>query len=110
MPATLNPDFRLTAVGLSAVINGVATILLFVFIDPYLSVLTDDVMDGRTSEPSFRRAVVWLAGSRILGTLMAQLMLVPGRGADRVDCFGDLAAGRAGKPDGCSTSRHNDNR
>jgi hypothetical protein len=35
------------------------------------------VMDGRTSEPSFRRAVVWLAGSRILGTLLAQLMLVP---------------------------------
>lgn len=73
----LNPDFRVTAVGLSAVINGVATILLFVFIDPYLSVLTDDVMDGRTSEVSFRRAVVWLAGSRIMGTLLAQLMLVP---------------------------------
>ena len=73
----LNPDFRLTAQGLSAVINGVATSLLFVFIDPYLSVLTDDVMDGRTTDASFRRAVVWLAGSRILGTLLAQLMLIP---------------------------------
>jgi hypothetical protein len=73
----LNPDFRVTAVGLSAIINGVATILLFVFIDPYLSVLTDDVMDGRTSEASFRRAVVWLAGSRVLGTLLAQAMLIP---------------------------------
>jgi hypothetical protein len=73
----LNPDFRATALSLSAVINGVATILLFVFIDPHLSIMTDDVMEGRTSEPSFRRAVVWLAGSRILGTLLAQLMLVP---------------------------------
>jgi hypothetical protein len=73
----LNPDFRVTALSLSAVINGIATILLFVFIDPHLSIMTDDVMEGRTSEPSFRRAVVWLAGSRILGTLLAQAMLVP---------------------------------
>ena len=29
----LDPKFRLTAVSLSSVINGVATILLFVFID-----------------------------------------------------------------------------
>jgi hypothetical protein len=73
----LNPDYRLTASQLSAVINGVATILLFVFIDPHLSVMTDDVMEGRTSEASFRRAVVWLAGSRILGTLLAQAILLP---------------------------------
>jgi hypothetical protein len=73
----LDPRFRVTAVSLSAVINGVATILLFVFIDPQLSVMTDDVMDGRTSEASFRRAVVWLSASRVAGTLLAQLMLVP---------------------------------
>jgi hypothetical protein len=73
----LSPEFRVTAVSLSAVINGVATILLFVFIDPHLSVMTDDVMDGRTSEASFRRAVVWLAASRVAGTLLAQLMFVP---------------------------------
>ena len=73
----LNPEFRVTSVSLSSVINGVATILLFVFIDPHLSIMTDDVMDGRTSEASFRRAVVWLAGSRVAGTLIAQAMLVP---------------------------------
>jgi hypothetical protein len=59
------------------VINGVASILLFVLIDPHLSVMTDDVMDGRTSEASFRRAVVWLSASRVAGTLLAQVMLVP---------------------------------
>jgi hypothetical protein len=73
----LNPQFRVTSVSLSSVINGVATILLFVFIDPHLSIMTDDVMDGRTSEASFRRAVVWLAGSRVAGTMIAQAMLVP---------------------------------
>lgn len=74
---SLNPAFRVTASTLSSVINGLATIALFVFIDPHLSIMTDDVVEGRTSEASFRRAVVWLAGSRVAGTLVAQLIFVP---------------------------------
>jgi hypothetical protein len=62
---------------LSSVINGLATIVLFIFIDPYLSVMTDDVVEGRTSEASFRRAVVGLAGTRIAGTILAQIIFVP---------------------------------
>jgi hypothetical protein len=73
----LDPKFRVTAVSLSSAVNGIATILLFVFIDPHLSVMTDDVMDGRTTEASFRRAVVWLSASRVAGTVLAQLMLLP---------------------------------
>jgi hypothetical protein len=72
------PEFRVTALSLSAVINGVATILLFVLIDPQLSVMTDDVVEGRITEGQFRRAVVWLAGSRVVGTALAQVLLVPG--------------------------------
>jgi hypothetical protein len=34
-------------------------------------------MDGRVSEAAFRRAVVWFAGSRVAGTVLAQLLLVP---------------------------------
>ena len=74
---SLNPAFRVTASTLSSVINGAATIVLFVFIDPHLSVMTDDVVEGRTSEASFRRAVVWLAGTRVAGTLVAQAIFVP---------------------------------
>jgi hypothetical protein len=74
---SLNPAFRVTASMLSSIINGIATIALFVFIDPHLSVLTDDVVEGRASEASFRRAVVWLAGARIAGTLVAQVIFVP---------------------------------
>jgi hypothetical protein len=73
----LNPAFRVIASTLSAVVNGVATIMLFVFIDPHLSIMTDDVVEGRTSEPVFRRAVVWLAGTRVAGTVLAQFLLVP---------------------------------
>jgi hypothetical protein len=34
---SLSPEFRVTASTLSSVINGIATIVLFVFIDPHLS-------------------------------------------------------------------------
>jgi hypothetical protein len=66
-----------TASSLAPVISGVATILLFVFSDPYLSALTDDVLEGHVSEDFFRRSVVWLVGSRLVGTLVAQALLVP---------------------------------
>ena len=39
--------------------------------------MTDDVVDGRTSQSQFRRAVVWLVGTRLAGTLLAQVLLVP---------------------------------
>jgi len=73
----LHPEFRVTASQLSAVVNGFATILLFVLIDPQLSVMTDDVVEGRVSQPEYRRTIVWLSMSRIAGTLLAQAMLVP---------------------------------
>lgn len=77
----LNPEFRVTASQLSAVINGFATILLFALIDPQLSVMTDDVVEGRVSEPLFRRTIVWISFSRLLGTLLAQALLLPGAAA-----------------------------
>jgi len=73
----LNPELRVTSSTLSAVVNGVATILMFVFIDPQMSVMTDDVVEGKRSEPEFRKAIVWLVGSRLAGTLLAQVLLVP---------------------------------
>lgn len=73
----LNPSYRVTASQLSAVINGFATILLFAFIDPQLSVMTDDVVDGRVSAALFRRTIVWISISRLLGTVLAQLFFLP---------------------------------
>lgn len=73
----LNPEFRVTASQMSAIVNGVATILLFSLIDPQISALTDDVVDGSVSEPVFRRAMVWVSLSRLFGTLLAQALLVP---------------------------------
>lgn len=73
----LRPELRVTASQMSAVVNGVATILMFAFIDPYLSFITDDVSTGTLDEPYFRRSVVWLTGTRLIGTVLAQVILVP---------------------------------
>ena len=39
--------------------------------------MTDHVVEGRISQPDYRRTIVWLSMSRIAGTLLAQAMLVP---------------------------------
>lgn len=73
----LNPQYRVTASSLSAVVNGVATLLMFVVIDPQVSVLTDDVIDGTVNEHQFRRVIIYLVGARIAGTTLAQLIFLP---------------------------------
>jgi hypothetical protein len=71
------PEYRTTASTLSSVITGISTILLFVFIDPYLSVMTDEVLEGSRSEGEFRSTITYMVAGRTLGTLMAQILLIP---------------------------------
>jgi hypothetical protein len=76
----LLPDYRMTANNLSGLVNGVATVMLLLVIEPYLSMLTDDALQGKVAVPFMRRAVVWLVGSRLVGTLLAQLLFLPAAG------------------------------
>ncbi|WP_340159892.1 DUF2837 family protein [uncultured Hoeflea sp.] len=46
----LDPEFRVTSSSLSAVINGVATIIMFILIAPYLAGLTDGVVTGKVNQ------------------------------------------------------------
>lgn len=73
----LNPEFRTTSSNLSGIINGLATILMFVFIDPFLSIMTDDVVLGKVPESLFRRNIVYMVIARFLGTILAQFILTP---------------------------------
>jgi hypothetical protein len=73
----LDPSVRVTSSTLSSIINGGATIMMAIFIAPHMSGMTDDVIEGKIEESQFRRAVVWLVGSRLAGTLIAQFLLVP---------------------------------
>lgn len=62
----------------SGLVNGIATILLALFIDPKISVLADDVVNGRGSYLHLKGISVIMIVSRLLGTLLAQLLFIPG--------------------------------
>ncbi|WMJ89710.1 lipid II flippase Amj family protein [Anaerocolumna sp. MB42-C2] len=73
----LAPDLRATCITLSSIINGVATVLMSIFIDPQLSIMTDEVIDGKCTEEDFRTCVVAMVGSKSLGTFASLLLLIP---------------------------------
>lgn len=73
----LNPDLRATSSTLSGVINGLAVILTLVFIEPDISLLCDEVIGKRYSVGKYRRYLMFVWVGRLLGTLLAQFMLVP---------------------------------
>jgi hypothetical protein len=76
--ALLAPERATTAIMASGLINGVATILLIIFIDPKISILADDVINQRGSHLNLKRASVMMMSSRFLGTLLAQILFIPG--------------------------------
>lgn len=74
---SIAPDLRATCITLSSIINGVATILMSIFIDPQLSIMTDDVIDGNCTEEDFRTVVIAMVGSKTLGTFASLLLIIP---------------------------------
>lgn len=76
--ALLVPERAATAVMASGLINGMATILLILFIDPKISILADDVLNGRGSYVQLKQTIMFMVMSRLLGTLFAQVLFIPG--------------------------------
>lgn len=76
--ALIVPDRGTTAIMASGLINGIATILLIVFIDPKISILADDVINAKGSYVGLKNASIMMVASRLMGTLLAQLLFIPG--------------------------------
>lgn len=74
---SLQPDLSGTCVTLSAVITGMASILLALFVDPHLSVLTDEVIEGKYSEADYRGCVIGMVGSKIAGSVLSFAVFLP---------------------------------
>lgn len=71
------PNLRATCITLSSIINGVATVLMSIFIDPQLSIMTDEVIDKKCTEEDFRSCVVAMVVSKSIGTFASLLLLIP---------------------------------
>jgi len=76
--ATLvSPEKQLAASASSGLINGIASILLTLFVDPKSAIITDQALRGVRPYGDVKALVVLLIGTKLLGTLLGQFMFVP---------------------------------
>lgn len=75
--AHLVPAYSMTASQSSGLINGIATILMTVFVDPQLALITDKALANREESGKLGRIFGMLMFSRLAGTLLAQLIFIP---------------------------------
>ena len=73
----LLPSYRSTASLLSGIINGIAAVLSNFLIDPVTAVITDQSLQGQRDERDMINLTYWLMFTRLLGTFLAQLILIP---------------------------------
>jgi hypothetical protein len=73
----IDTNYRTTALALSGIAVGIGSLCMLLFIEPYNSTLTDKVIDGSVSEAFFRRHLVFIILARIVGTILAQVILFP---------------------------------
>jgi len=78
--ALIAPERATTAIMASGLINGIATILLIIFIDPKISILADDVINQKGSYLNLKGVSLMMVTSRLLGTIIAQVFFIPGAG------------------------------
>jgi len=77
LAGAMHPELRATAGTLSGLVNGIATFLLFIMVDPTAALITDQCINGQRPEIDIKVMNFYLIWTKILGTLLAQLFLVP---------------------------------
>lgn len=77
LASTLTTEHAIAASQSSGLINGIATILLTVLIDPAIGLITDKVLKGEKGIASLNKVFGLLMVSRLMGTVLAQVLLLP---------------------------------
>lgn len=73
------PHLRATAINLSGIVNGIATILLTLIVDPEGARVTDQAVHNVRPEADVKTVVVSLLFTKFIGTLViSQLFFLPG--------------------------------
>lgn len=79
MAGALIPTYRVTATQLSGIVNGIATILFTLMVDPIAAHITDQAVHGKRKESDVRTVVFYIILGRVVGTLiLSQLFFFPG--------------------------------
>lgn len=66
-----------TALGISGIINGVATIAFTFFVDPTSSIIVDEAVKGERPHDDVKSMVFYLSLTAIIGWGLSQLLLTP---------------------------------
>jgi hypothetical protein len=77
LASTLTTEYSIAASQSSGLINGIATILLTILIDPQIGLITDKVLRGEKEVAALNKVFGLLMISRLIGTVLAQVLLVP---------------------------------
>jgi hypothetical protein len=76
--ALLVPEqHRLAAVASSGMINGIATIMLTLFIDPKSAIITDQALRGKRPYGDVKALVILLISTKLVGTVLGQVLFLP---------------------------------
>lgn len=75
--SALIPDGARTAASLAPVLTGSAVALNILIVAPTVALVTDEALRGERPLDDVTYVTVWLVGARLLGTLLAQALLVP---------------------------------
>jgi hypothetical protein len=79
MAGALIPAYRVTATQLSGIVNGIATILFTLMVDPIAAHITDQASKGERPQGDVRTVVYYIVLGRVVGTLiLSQLLFIPG--------------------------------
>ncbi|HWI55080.1 MAG TPA: lipid II flippase Amj family protein [Desulfobacteria bacterium] len=73
----LDIKFVRTTANMSGIINGVATVMGVLLIDPHVASITDEAARGKRSDEDVKLLSFYLAASRIAGTILAQVIFIP---------------------------------
>ena len=66
-----------TAISLSGLITGVATVTLTLIVDPTAALITDQAAAGKRPIDDLKAMLVYLVVTTVIGTLLSQLLLYP---------------------------------
>lgn len=77
LASTLTAEYTIAASQASGLINGMATILLTILIDPQIGLITDKVLRGDKEVAALKKVFGLLMISRLFGTVLAQVLLLP---------------------------------
>jgi hypothetical protein len=75
LAASYNHELAATCVLLSGVVNGIATMLLFIIVDPPASLIVDDCIAGKRPKSDAVRLNFHMIASRLLGCMLGIVML-----------------------------------